>query len=251
MRARDETEGMLSWWSAAGVDRADLAVRRHDGTMIWHHDTDLDRLPLAWARAENVRGAEIYVRPARSHAWPLVFLDDVDIELARRITTKYASLAIRTSPQAGGHVWLQCDAALDERARGRAQSWLAKRAGADPASISGEHLGRLAGMRNWKRDGCWVNVLASSSVRPWVVPDLPEMGGRRVSASGPGGESAGRDQSPSGRDWAWACQQLEAGLEAQAVCVDLAARAARRGRHAERYARYTVERALRHIGQAQ
>ena len=68
MKAQEHTQAMLEWWRSAGVERADLAVHRPDGVMIWHRSRPLLSLPLAWARAENVRSAEVYVRAARGEA---------------------------------------------------------------------------------------------------------------------------------------------------------------------------------------
>ena len=77
MKAKQQTQAMLRWWHSAGVGRADLAVHRADGAMIWHRSRALEQLPLAWARAENARSAEVYVRAARGESWALTFLDDV------------------------------------------------------------------------------------------------------------------------------------------------------------------------------
>ena len=174
MRAHEHTRSMLAWWREIGIERADLAVRQPSGAMIWH--CDLASLPLAWARAQNVRRAEVYVRPARGYAWPLVFLDDVETPRARAVARKYDALVVETSPAGGCHIWLACDRQLAESSRCRAQRWLAQRIAADLGSISGEHLGRLAGFKNWKRRGTWVNVLAASlhgqSWDPSVVPSL-------------------------------------------------------------------------------
>ena len=241
---------MLRWWHSAGVERADLAVRRADGAMIWHRSRALEQLPLRWARAENVRAADVYVRPARGEPWPLTFLDDVPTQLARRITEKYSALAVQTSPAGGCHLWLACQRPLDEPERAGAQRWLAQRTGADPASISGEHLGRLVGFKNWKRSGVWVNLLAASRRRPW--DPTPALGACRrrprrrcPAASRP---RVGRDTSPSGRDWAWVCGRLEVGRDHEVVYQRLVARARkRRGPDAERYARHTVDRAVRHV----
>lgn len=89
MSAEQHTCKMLLWPETVGVKRLDLALRRSDGTMIWHQSKEMDRLPLPWARALNVRQAEVYVRPARGESWPLVFLDDVALPLAVAITRKY------------------------------------------------------------------------------------------------------------------------------------------------------------------
>lgn len=244
---------MIRWWlDIAHVHRLDIAVRRSGGEMIWHHDRDLEDLPIAWMRAENAGRADVYMRPARGVAWPLVFLDDVERRLALRIATKYDCAVLETSPPGGCHIWLRCSRPLTETQRRRAQRWLAHRAGADLGSISGEHLGRLAGMKNWKRQGCWVNVLAlSATQRAWDPQDVPGIAeteesrhkGRRTPR-----HRTGRDLSPSGRDWGWVCSQLERGADPQNLTQRLAARAElRRGADASRYARQTVQKAARHV----
>ncbi len=243
---------MLLSWRRIGVLRADLAVRRRDGSMIWHRDLPLGELPLAWARAENVRLAEVYVRPARGYDWPVVFLDDVGVTIARRIAQKYTSLVVLTSPTGGCHVWLACGSLLDEADRGHAQLWLTALTGADPRSASGEHLGRLAGFKNWKRGGTWVNLLGASLRRPWdPTPALRSATRGRVahpSSSAIRGCSGPSDPSDSGRDWAWVCRSLELGDEPESLRSRLAQLARpRRGSDADRYAHLTVTRALAHV----
>lgn len=257
MQAMSQTRAMIAWWTSVGIDRADLAVRRRDGSMIWHFDLELDLLPLAWARAENVRRADVYVRPARTGEWPLVFLDDVDADRARAVARKYAALVVRTSIEGGCHVWLASDRPLREEERGVAQRWLAQRISSDPASVSGEHLGRLPGFKNWKRAGTWVNLLVTSSpagrrwdaetaTAPASEPNPPASG----TESHPVGEAqaSGRDTSDSGREWGLVCGALEAGYDAGLVFDRLVHRARpRKGRQVERYAQRTVERALAHV----
>lgn len=259
MIARDNTLRMLRWWRGQNVDLIDLAVRRQDGAMAWHHELALPRgVPLAWARYENAHGADVYLRPARGYEWPLVFLDDVDPVHAVRVTRKYQAMAVQTSPAGGCHLWLACTRPMGEYGRAHAQRWLAERLGGDPASVSGEHLGRLAGFRNWKRGGVWVNVRATAHgfLRPWdpsvAVPLALELSGGAVRpATAPQGadrDTSSRDNSPSGREWAWVCEALENGRRPEQVYRALVARARpRRGRDAERYARRTVERALRRV----
>lgn len=257
MPARDHTSAMLQWWVRAGVDRADLAVRRRDGAMLWHADQAIDALTLTWARAHNARGADVYVRPARGYPWPLVFLDDVPLPIAAPVARKYGALLIRTSEAGGCHIWLQCDRPLHEDGRGQAQRHLARRLGADPGSVSGEHLGRLAGFKNWKRDGVWVNVLEASERRPWEPaashlaeknPDeltRPDPCSRELSST----SADGIDESPSGKDWGFVCSLLEDGrdpLDVHRLLLDRAR--ARRGSDAARYAATTISRALRHLG---
>jgi hypothetical protein len=279
MKAREHTLSMIDWWKDAGVSRADLAVRRSDGAMLWHYDVPLDQLPLSWARAENTRHGDVYIRPARGYPWPLVFLDDVAEGLAVRIARKYDSLVVKTSQEGGCHVWLSCSCSLGEEERHQAQQWLASRAGADTASTSGEHLGRLAGLKNCKRGGTWVNVVTSSRRRRRWVPragdDVPLLGvahpnpesppsnepppppnteaantaanteAANTEAANTEATSQPTDTSPSGVEWGWVCGMLEAGLPPRQVYYRLIKRArSRRGTDTERYARHTVVKAL-------
>ena len=123
----------------------------------------------------------------------------------------HGGLAVQTSPAGGCHLWLPCARTLDEAARHRVQRWLAECMGADLGSVSGEHLGRLAGFRNWKRGGCWVNVVAFPEDRttaplPMTVPaDLLEPGGgtRQHRTQ----DDAAKGARPGGR-----CQPLWAGV---------------------------------------
>ncbi len=250
MTAIDHTQAMLSWWAGAGIDRADLAVRRSTGALLWHRTRPLDALPLAWARAENAQHADIYIRPARGHAWPLVFVDDVVVDRAQAVAREIDALLVETSPAGGCHVWLRCDRLLTEADRRQAQRGWITRLDADPGSVSGEHLGRLAGFKNWKRGGCWVNVLATArGGRPWTVVEDLTTGPRRPTASTrPRGRDGLRDTTPSGQDWAWVCTRLEHGHPPDALYARLVDRARpRRGPDAERYARRTLEQALRHV----
>ncbi len=235
---------MIRWWGDAGVERADFAVRRPCNAMLWHYDIPLDALPLSWARAENVRQADIYIRPARGCPWPLVLLDDVPMTTAARVARKYDALVVKTSEEGGCHLWLSCSVELDEEARCQAQRWLAQRVEADPASISGEHLGRLAGFKNWKRGGTWVNVLdAPRRSRPWVPRFDKTL--RSRSARRPFRHA---DISESGKEWGWVCRMLEAGYDPDRAYHRLVQRArSRRAGDAERYARKTIARAVNHV----
>jgi hypothetical protein len=240
---------MLRFWCQVGISAVDLALRRLDGTMIWQRDCPPQQLPLAWLRAENVRRAEIYIRPARHYAWAMVLLDDVNDELALRVAQKYAALVVQTSPAGGCHLWLGLNQALDERQRYLAQRWLIPKLNADIGSVSGEHLGRLAGMRNWKRAGVWVNVLnPDPPARPaWnptpALSPIASPPARKTALYS--GQQNGVDLSESAKEWGWVCGALDAGLDPQIVYHRLLDHAAqRRGRDAQRYARHTLRRAL-------
>lgn len=246
MRARLQTSTMLRWWHDHGIDRADLAVRRESGEMIWHLGLGLEALPLAWARAENVRRGEVYARPARGGSWPVVFLDDVEAGRARKVARKYDALIVRTSPAGGCHLWIACACELDETQRAGAQRWLAAALGSDRASTSGEHLGRLAGFKNWKRAGTWVNLFAAPrSTRRWH-PILDPATRRPRPEESP--RRDGSDTSSSGQDWARVCAQLEAGHAPSRVLHELLEASRRRGKPSPTsYARRTIARARRHV----
>lgn len=253
MRAYEHTRSMLTWWRRIGIERADLAVRHPSGAMLWHCDLPTASLPLPWARAQNVRQAEVYIRPARGYPWSLVFLDDVAVPKARAVARKYEALVVETSPVGGCHIWLACDRQLMEPARCMVQRWLAQRMDADLGSISGEHLGRLAGFKNWKRNGVWVNTLAASCHgRRWNPSVVPFLGTTRKGHPEPERHrrQSSTDTSPSGREWGWVCGLLEGGKSPQAVYVRLLQKArTRRGdADAPRYARRTLERALKRTG---
>ena len=255
MKASWHTETMLAGWQSARVTRADLALRRSSGAMLWQSNLALEELPLAWARAENAHGAEVYIRPARGLDWPMVFLDDVLPEVAMAAARGHGGLAIQTSPAGGCHLWLPCARNLNEAARHRMQRWLAEGMGGDLGSVSGEHLGRLAGFKNWKRGGCWVNVVAFPEDRtnaplPLTVPaDLMETGGdtrqHRPQDNAAKDTRPGGDVSPSGQEWGWVCRMLEAGWDPERVYQSLIQQArSRRGPDVDRYARRTIQRAM-------
>jgi DNA-binding transcriptional MocR family regulator len=242
---------MLRFWWHSGIIAVDLAVRRAGGAMIWHRACAPAHLPLPWLRAENVRQADVYIRPARGASWPLLLLDDVEVARALRIARKYAALAVQTSPDGGCHLWLRLARPLDEHQRYLAQRWLIRRVNADPCSVSGEHLGRLAGTRNWKRAGVWVNVLNPDPAPrpPWdPAPAFAQSSPpplRRTPTQPRLPSQHATDNSASGQEWGWVCGALDAGLDPQIVYRRLLERAAtRRGSDAERYARHTLQRAL-------
>ena len=47
MKASWHTETMLAGWQSARVTRADLALRRSSGAMLWQSNLALEELPLA------------------------------------------------------------------------------------------------------------------------------------------------------------------------------------------------------------
>ena len=181
----------------------------------------------------------------------MILLDDVEPGLAQRIARQYAALVVHTSPAGGCHLWLRLTRALDQQQRYYAQRWLIPRTNADSGSVSGEHLGRLAGTRNWKRGGVWVNVVNPDPIpRPaWdptrALPPIAPVNNRITPHPQEQHNLTGVDHSESGKEWGWVCGALEADLDPDIVYRRLLDRASqRRGPDAERYARYTLQRAL-------
>lgn len=80
---------------------------------------------------------------------------------------------MHTSTQGGFHLWLRLTRALDESQRHLVQRWLIPRLDADLGS--GKHLGRLGGMKNFKRGGVWVNVLRRPSPHARVWDPTPAL----------------------------------------------------------------------------
>jgi len=269
MRAAEHTARMLDWWHLHQIDRVDLAIKRGHQAPCWHYGLDLERIPLSWARYENAQGADIYIRAQRQGAWPMLFFDDVPMAVGREVAGQFDCLVVRTSVAGGCHLWLATSTALDENRRAEAQRRLATELHADPRSCSGEHLGRLAGFRNVKAGGEWVNVeIVSPLTRRWrgrpmsmttphgpsetagrsAVIEHPQWSTCRDSVHAASATVGGRDHSESGKEWGWVCGALKAGMSPEWIEHRLWQRARqRRGRDAKRYARLTVRNALKKL----
>ena len=258
-RPRQATERFLNWWQANGIDRIDLAARLASGAWVTHHD---HRLPaqrlLAWARLQNLRRADLFLRPARGHSWPHCFLDDIPLPTARCLSHRVLSGIIFTSPAGGCHLHLITHRPCTEAQRADLQRLLAQAHGADRAATAGCQYQRLPGTRNWKRGGTWINLIEVTdhlqAPPPLPVDRLlalttpaPQQATRRRTVPHEPRSITGRDRSPSGRDWAFVCERLEAGDPPEAILADVIQRAVpRRGADCERYARRTITQARIH-----
>jgi len=252
--ATEQYRTMLRWLLSKGVDRIDLAVRRADTAFLSRGSADLDQAALErhipWLRWQNMHGAEAYIRPARGRSWPVVFLDDVSPCMALRIADKYAALVVRTSRQGGCHVWLQLARPLDEDERHLAQAYLQPLVDADPASVSGEHWGRLAGTRNHKRGGQWIGVLAASDKPPWDPSPAfsPPRRGRRVASSRTSRTTRDNGRDESVAEFAWCCHCLRHGILPADIEDRLERRARERGkRNPPGYAARTLKAAMERL----
>lgn len=241
----------LDAWRRLALHRADLAIRTPTGAWRQVLDRPLDQLPIAWARARNCNHCDIYIRPARGTPWPYIFLDDLPKPIACRLIAKHPGIAIHTSFAGGCQVWLALTSSIHEHQRTCLQRSLAKSLCADPASISGEHYGRLAGLRNWKRHGTWISLLATNfQAQPLDLDicDRPDQTPPSASLPNPIRTCDGPDHSDSAREWGWVCGAIEHGLPIDLIRQRLHQQARTRRHHdTDRYVELTVRNATKHI----
>jgi hypothetical protein len=271
---------MLDFFNENGVTHVNLSVLASAGdgerkvmkSGERARDRDEAARSLGWAWHENQRGGEVYVRPARylpdgaSAAWPMLFFDDVRLEIIEKI--KKRALVVETS-RGSFHVWIPINRPLAESERRFEQTRLLPFLKSDPASVSGEHFGRLAGFKNHKR-GVMVHILrkvdgpllvppttapAPEGASP-VPPSPPPQGGARVSDSSPRFTGTGSGASESEREFGYLVGRLRwfktHGFpifpEIDKLRKQLVEQAARRGkRNPSGYVTRTIEAALRAI----
>jgi hypothetical protein len=208
---------MLDFFNENGVTHVNLSVLASAGdgerkvmkSGERARDRDEAARSLGWAWHENQRGGEVYVRPARylpdgaSAAWPMLFFDDVRLEIIEKI--KKRALVVETS-RGSFHVWIPINRPLGENERRAEQVRIQPLLKSDPASTSGEHYGRLPGFMNHKRNGVMVRIckkvdgpLLVPSPVPGPAPTAPYSpplkGGARVSDSSPRLTGSGASES--------------------------------------------------------
>ena len=267
MKPTDQIQTFLAWFYRLGVNAFDIHVRMpltpsedyKKGNWIWitqHEGLNCEYIHsrlLGWIKQKNANGADIYFRPHKDGSHRVVFLDDVQTAQAIFILKKYGACVIETHP-GNTQVWLSVDRALTKDQRKQAQIFLKNLGFTDPGSVSGDHLGRLCGLRSQKRK-CWVNLLGTSDLRPWspnlnwcsAQSHLPLRGGSCASQKSI--PQSGCDTSDSGREWGWVMGMLRSGMDANVVTERLIEAATRRGKkNAEKYACYTVRKAASIVG---
>lgn len=149
------------------LDRTQEAVRKQMAAMVAGtfevgiFDSDTERMILrtwneealfksiAWLRFENLKGRNIYIRPAGTHSLSLV--DDLTADsIARMKREGFApALVVETSPR-NFQAWLQHGGTLDKALSTAVAKALAKRFHGDQGSADWRHFGRLAGFTNRK-----------------------------------------------------------------------------------------------------
>lgn len=243
---------------AIGIERFDLGVSRNRK----FQQRGLDDLTLAdvlgrlqWLRAENRAGTEIYFRPAGKFPWPIVVLDDLTLDQAKKLGKKYQAWLVETSPGRLQSWILTNGKPLLTWQRYAVQKKIVGLGWGDPGAISGDRFGRIPGFKNWKRGGQWVNLIGSPNaglirLNPWGrvlnLSVLDPAGTRPAILAG--GERGEMDQSPSGAEFGWVCGWLRKGLDPEEAIRRLTLRAQERGKPSpEKYARRTIEAAQRAI----
>jgi hypothetical protein len=100
----------------------------------------------------------------------MLFFDDVRLEIIEKI--KKRALVVETS-RGSFHVWIPINRPLAESERRFEQTRLQPLLKSDPASTSGEHFGRLAGLKNHKRGGVMVRVIKKVDGPLLRIPPAP------------------------------------------------------------------------------
>ena len=256
---------MLDWYQGAGVDLWNFCVL--DKGMLGHErprDREEVGRSMGWAWIKNRGGHDVYIRPARGHGWPVVFLDDLPPTKARAIAHKYASIIIETSRE-NCQVWIRVARPLSEVERATVQRSLAALVGADPGSVSGDHFGRAAGFLNRKkgRNDFLVQVLAAST-GPALDPGRHLIKASNTSGPAPRAcANGGAGISESEKEFRYALARLgwarsrgrDPVGEIPTLIGNIADRAAARGKRKTRaaaveYAARTVQRALQALPRA-
>lgn len=249
---------MLDWFLLIGVNTVDIHLRvpkkrgaRYDSPH-WYWITDHNGIPLEvlrkkylpWVRFMNSAGADIYIRPQRDSSHSLIFLDDIPLSKARRISQKYGSCVIETSPS-NTQVWVSTTTSLTKNERKQAQYHLGLLGYTDPASVSGDHLGRVCGMKSQKH-GCWVNYICGTDgdrYHPHPVQkseSLPPRGGVCLELL------KNKLTSQSEKEFGWVLHQLRNGIPKKTISNDLENRAAIRGkRNPAPYVQRTIANAYK------
>lgn len=266
-QAHDHARRQLAFYAWCGITHIDLACRYPSGAWKNYYQRPLHPDSLTDLRAANCRrGADIYIRPARTQRSPLLFLDDLPLARIITLLAHHPGMAIRTSSAGGCHLWLRLTKGVDIPTRARLQRRYAHRHHADLASTSGDHYGRLAGTKNHKRGGTWITCLADKRNGTAIDPE-PERAPlptrtppthHRMHTAHPGSQTPstttsahqppiGPDTSPSGREWAWVCAAIENGIPRERIRAALIHSAHhRRGTDTHRYVQTTIQKAWDH-----
>jgi RepB DNA-primase from phage plasmid len=170
-----------------GCEQFEIGLRDStEGTMISRRwDASELEQGLGWLKWQNVRGRDIYIRPAASLG--LILLDDLESEALTRLKHDgfAPAVAVETSP-ANFQAWVRVSTEpLPSDLATAAARILAEVYGGDLNSADWRHFGRLAGFVNPKPKHRQPNGLS-----PYVR--IREARGATATATGPLLDEAGR-----------------------------------------------------------
>ena len=175
----DQINLFLSWFYRLNVDTFDIHIRKpkgvkedyNTGNWVWIINNENIRadyirtklLPLI--KYENANGSDIYFRPSKNDKHCVIFLDDVPIDNDHKVAKKYTACVVETSSK-NTQIWLATSKRFHKNDRKSAQIFLKEKGYTDPGSISGDHLGRLCGLKSLKHK-TRVNLIKTSVVKPY------------------------------------------------------------------------------------
>ena len=296
MKPDEQMKAMLEWLIATSHDglsaKFDMGIGDAGKDLYFRRngliDLSIDEINnrTKFFRAVNANGVEqarrplnIYICSAKSQLQSWLMLDDLTIEECRQIASERTAMIIQTSATSH-HLWLATSRPVSVAERKLCQQVLQKKYGGDEGSVSGDHLGRLAGFKSAKRN-CWVNHIGSEitgrnadvdkllamAVELGVVSLSPMGGGylsqpkavctslaldeaKPVASSFPAQTKAyqSSDRDESHAEFAFACAHYAKNLDIEKGILSLAQRAMDRGKRkswnsAEAYARKTFNSA--------
>ena len=258
-----ERQVQFAAWLLAGVGRLDLAAATYEPTgkvgcveqaRAPLTGDNIEKM-LAWARARNAHGAQVWVRPAAElAASPFLMLDDVRIARAMAVPHKYAAAVIETSP-GNAQVWLRASRHLTREQRQDVLRSLCRLIGSDPGAISEPRWGRMPGFRDRKpgRSG-WTNTVVLAEGRqfdpsPHLAAAAPA---GTPAATGFVARDRGAKRDESRAEFCFAARALRRGVPVETVIERVARHALDRGKRrgaddARLYAARTVARAQAQI----
>jgi hypothetical protein len=281
MKPMDQIQTFLKWFSHQGVNAFDIYVRKpksskedyKTGKWIWlnyNENVSADYIQnklMMWIKYENAKGSDIYFRPYRDGKHAVIFLDDVPCDKALNVAKKYTACVVETSCN-NTQIWLAIDKPLDKNDRKLAQRFLKNKGYTDSGSISGDHLGRLCGVKSQKH-ASWVNLIKTSIVKPYFpvfendeshlfppteniisVYNTEKMNKQKIEDK-IGGQCAlkiipaGNDTSASGKEYGWVLGMLRNGIDHVRIKEKLLHVATKRKKgNADKYVEYTLQKAI-------
>lgn len=179
MIPKKQIETFLLWFQNLGVMFFDIHIRKpktpgedyKQGHWQWLRQNEkvtagyIQQTLVPWIRYENAHGSDIYFRPHKNNDHAVIFLDDVPYGDAMKIAKKYTACIVETSKN-NTQIWLEINRPVDKLSRKSIQVSLKNKGFSDPASISGDHLGRLCGMKSQKHN-TWVNLVSATRGQPY------------------------------------------------------------------------------------